>query len=99
FTAFSFSDSSDTNAQGIYTKKGPPDMSGWDVQLGVQRKMAWLGLDRLGDTSFWGGYSNIDDGIAQGSNGNGGNLGGIPANAFLAAGTFASVPVNTQIVG
>ena len=43
FTAFSFSDSSDTNARGIYTKKGPPDMSGWDVQLGIQRKMAWLG--------------------------------------------------------
>ena len=99
FTAFSFSDSGDTNAQGIFTKKGPPDMNGWDVQVGIQRKMPWFGLDRLGDTSFWGGYSNIHDGIAQGSNGNGGNLGGIPANGFLSAGTFANVPVNTQIVG
>ena len=99
FTAFSFSDSSDTNARGIYTKKGPPDMNGWDVQVGIQRKMPRLGLDRLGDTSFWGGYSNIHDGIAQGSNGNGGNLGGIPANGFLSAATFANVPVNTQIVG
>jgi Gram-negative porin len=99
FTALSFSDSSDTNARGIYTKKGPPDMSGWDVQLGIQRKMPWFGLDRLGDTAFWGGYSNIHDGIAQGSNGNGGNLGGIPANGFLPASTFASVPVDTQITG
>jgi hypothetical protein len=99
FTAFSFSDSGDTNARGIYTKKGSPDMNGWDVQVGIQRKMSWFGLDRLGDTSFWGGYSNIHDGIAQGSNGNGGNLGGIPANGFLSAGTFANVAVNTQIVG
>ena len=99
FTAFSFSDSGDTNALGIYTKKGPPDMNGWDVQLGIQRKMPWLGLDRLGETSFWGGYSNIHDGIAQGSNGNGGNLGGIAANGFLPAGTFASVPINSQITG
>jgi hypothetical protein len=99
FTAFSFSDSSDTNARGIFTEEGPPDMSGWDVQVGIQRKMSWLGLDRLGDTSVWGGYSNIHNGIGQGSNGNGGNLGGIPANAFLSAGTFANVSVNTQIVG
>jgi hypothetical protein len=97
YTAFSFSDSSDTNARGIFTKKGPPDMSGWDVWVGIQREMPWFKLDRLGDTALFGGFSNIQDGIGQGSNGNGGNLGGIPANGFLPVGTFANVPVNTQI--
>ena len=37
--------------------------------------MSWFGLDKLGDTSFWGGFSNIHNGIGAGSNGDGGNLG------------------------
>ena len=36
---------------------------------------------------------------APGSNGNGGNLGGVPADSILKAGTFASVNVPTEIVG
>jgi hypothetical protein len=39
------------------------------------------------------------DGISCGSNGNGGSLGRIPANCFIAANNFDSVPVNTQITG
>jgi predicted porin len=99
FTAFSFSDSSDSNAIGIYTKNGPPQMSAWDVQIGIQRKVPWFGLDTLGDTSFWGGFLNINNGIAQGSNGDGSNLGRVPANGYLAVGTFADVGVPVQITG
>ena len=52
-----------------------------------------------GETAFWGGYGQVTDGWAPGSNGNGGNLGGVPADSILKAGTFASVNVPTEIVG
>jgi predicted porin len=88
YSDFSFSAPSDTSARGIFTKKSPPDLSAWDVWVGIQRKMPRLGLDSLGDTAFWGGFANTHDGI-----------GGVPLNGLLPAGTFANVPVNTQITG
>jgi hypothetical protein len=74
-------------------------MNSWDMNVGIQRKISWFSLDKLGDTSLWGGFSNIHNGIGAGSNGNGGNLGQIPADRFLAAGTFANVQVPTEITG
>ena len=47
FTAWSFSDTGDSNAIGAFNGKRPPEMNAWDVELGIQRKMPWLGLDRL----------------------------------------------------
>jgi predicted porin len=88
YSDFSFSAPSDTNTRGIFTKQAPPDMSAWDVWVGVQRKMPRLGLDRFGETAFWGGFGNIQDGF-----------GGVALNGFLPAGTFANVPVDTQITG
>jgi predicted porin len=94
FTAFSFSDQgdSDTVHAGVFTGTSAPLMSAWDAQLGIQRKMPWFGLATLGDTSFWGGFTDILNGIGAG-------LGGIPASRFLKAGTFANVDVNTEITG
>ena len=37
--------------------------------------------------------------VRLGSNGNGGNLGGVPADSILTPGTFVSVNVPTEIVG
>jgi hypothetical protein len=74
-------------------------MNSLDISVGIQRKISWFGLDKMGDTSLWGGFSNIHNGIGAGSNGNGGNLGQIPANRFLPAGTFANVQVPTEITG
>jgi predicted porin len=98
-TAFMFSDQNDSNTvrAGVFTGTSAPEMNSWDVQFGIQRKM--LGLGALGDTSIWGGFSGIHNGIGAGSNGNGGNLGGVPANRFLRPGTFANVPIGTEIVG
>ncbi|MGH6826486.1 porin [Methyloceanibacter sp.] len=91
---FSTSESDDTNVIGFYTGNKAPDMSAWDVQAGIQKKF-WA----PGETAFWGGYGQVNDGWAPGSNGNGGNLGGIAADSILRAGTFASVTVPTEIVG
>jgi predicted porin len=101
YTAFMFSDQGDTNTinAGYYTGTSAPLMNSWEMNLGIQRKIALLGLDKLGDTSLWGGYSNIHNGLGAGSNGNGGNLGQIPADRYLAAGTFANVQVPTEITG
>jgi hypothetical protein len=111
---FSTSASGDTNAIGFYTGTRAPDMSAWDVQGGIQRKMPFIGLASFGETSFWGGFGNVHDGFAQGSNGGnpsdpcvpgggscspGGNLGGVPANGILKAGTFANINFATQITG
>jgi predicted porin len=91
FGAFSFSDNNDSNRQsaGVFDGKSSPEMSAYDLQIGVQRKFAFLGLDRLGDTTLFGGYSNINDGI--------GGAGG--ATRSLPAGTFVTVPVQTEITG
>jgi hypothetical protein len=91
---FSTSESDDTNVIGFYTGNRAPDMRAWDVQAGIQKKF-W----DPGETAFWGGYGQVLDGWAPGSNGNGGNLGGVPADSILKAGTFASVNVPTEIVG
>ena len=30
-------------------------MNAWDVQAGIQREFEFLGLNKFGETSFWGG--------------------------------------------
>ena len=102
YGAWSISDSDDSNAIGIYNGKRPPEFTAWDIQGGIERKLSWFGLNSLGVTSFWGGFQRNNDGFAEGSSASnppGGALGGVPANGFLKAGTFASVPIGTQIVG
>jgi predicted porin len=104
--AWSISDSSDSNVKGIFNGEGAPQMTAWDVQGGIQRKLHWFGLDRLGDTAFWGGFSDVNGGFAPGSNPNStqicqpacqvGSL-GVRANMLLPAGTFPGIPFNTQI--
>jgi predicted porin len=96
---FSTSQSGDTNVRGFYTGRGAPDMSAWDAQAGIQRKFGLWNLEKLGETAFWGGYGQVNDGWAPGSNGNGGNLGGVAADSILKPFTFASVSVPTEIVG
>ena len=66
---FSTSQSDDTNVRGFYTGDKAPDMTAWDVQAGIQKKF-WA----PGETAFWGGYGQVNDGWAPGSNG------GNPAN-------------------
>ncbi|HET9606464.1 MAG TPA: hypothetical protein VFO87_05395 [Nitrospira sp.] len=113
---FSTSQSDDTNVRGFYTGDRAPDMTAWDIQAGIQRRFGLFGLEQYGETAFWGGYGQVNDGWAPGSNGGdpnnpcvpgdspsscgaGGNLGGVPANSILRAGTFASVGVPTEVVG
>ena len=91
---FSTSESDDSNVIGFYTGDRAPDMSAWDVQAGIQKK--WFAP---GETAFWGGYAQVNDGWAPGSNGNGGNLGGIPADSILKPGTFVNIGVPVEITG
>jgi hypothetical protein len=58
-----------------------------------------LGLGAYGETAFWGGYGEVNDGFAQGSNGNGGNLGGVPANGILRPGAFVDIDVPVEVTG
>lgn len=106
FSAFSFSETNDTNTihSGFYTGTSAPQMNAWDVQAGIQREFEFLGLNKLGETSFWGGYERINDGLASVSLGgnfpdNGKNFGGIPADRYLAANTIIGVDVPTEITG
>jgi len=89
FSAFSFSDSNDSNRQnaGVFDGKSSPDMNAWDVRIGIQRKMGMLGA--LGDSSFFGGYLQINDGV-------GGACG--PTRACK-AGTFPDLAIATEITG
>ncbi len=105
---WSVSDSSDSNVKGAFNGEGPPQMTAWDVQGGIQRKLTLFGLDKFGETAFWGGFSDVNDGFAPGNSGvaNGviaccqaGKLGGVGPNMLLKANTFASVPNQTQITG
>ena len=111
---FSTSESNDTNAIGFFNGKRAPDMSAWDAQAGIQRKFGLFGLEQYGETAFWGGYGQVNDGFAQGSNGGnpaticapgsfcsagGGALGGVRANGILPAGTFANIDTPVQITG
>lgn len=86
FGAFSHSENNDSNREnaGVFDKKSSPDMDAYDLQIGIQRKFI-----SLGDSSFFGGFSNINDGI--------GGAGG--ATRKLAAGTFENVNVVTEITG
>jgi hypothetical protein len=63
-------------------------MNAWDIRGGIQRKMGWLG--NLGDTSLFGGYLQINDGL--------GFRGNNPSRS-LPTGTFANVSVPTEMTG
>jgi hypothetical protein len=109
---WSVSNSNDSNVKGAFNGEGPPQMTGWDVQGGIQRKLPWFGLDKLGETAFWGGFSDVNDGFAPGSNPNGtqicqsglpatcqvGRL-GVAATMLLNANTFPGIGIKTQITG
>ena len=63
-----------------------------------------MGLSKFGETSFWGGYEQINDGLASVSLGgsfpdNGKNFGGIPADRYLGANSIIGVDVPTEITG
>jgi predicted porin len=70
---WSTSASNDSNAIGAFNGKEPPLMTAWVAQGGIIRKLPWLGLDRFGETSFWGGYEDVRNGFAQGSSAVSGN--------------------------
>jgi predicted porin len=91
FTAFSFSDSNDSNRDqaGAFDHKSSPPMNAWDVRGGIQRGFSWFGLDQLGDTSLFGGYSQINDGVG----------GACGATRLCNPGTFPDLFVPTEITG
>jgi predicted porin len=105
---FSTSESNANNVEGAFNGQGAPQMNAWNVQGGIQRKLPWFGLDTLGETAFWGGYSNVRNGFAPGFSGvnssndpvlfpaTGGNLGTAPT-MLLKPNTFPSIPFTTQI--
>jgi hypothetical protein len=105
---WSQSDSDDSNVKGFLNGQGAPEMTAWDVQGGIQRPVSWLGLDKLGETAFWGGFSQVNDGFAPGSFPNSsqvcpttcqaGRL-GVAANMRLGANTFPGIDFPTQITG
>ena len=74
------------------------------VEAGIQRDFDFFNLSKLGETSFWGGYEQINDGLSSVSLGgsfpdNGKNFGGIAADRYLAANTIIGVTVPTEITG
>jgi predicted porin len=91
FTAFSFSNSHDSNRKnaGVFTGTSSPDMDGWDVRVGIQREIPWFGLDQLGETSLFGGYLEINDGIG----------GACGATRSCRPFTFPNLPIQTEITG
>ena len=113
FSAFSINDTNDSNAIGAFNGKRPPEYNAWDVQFGIQREIPWFGLASLGETSIWGGISQINDGFAQGSSGVNSSgivfdnnpttrLGAVPANGLINATTaFPGAGINGtfQVVG
>jgi predicted porin len=66
---FSNSQSDDSNVFGGFNGQGAPNMWAWNVQGGIQRKVSFLSLDKLGETALWGGYSDVHNGFAPGSSG------------------------------
>jgi hypothetical protein len=62
-------------------------MTAWDVRGGIQRKM-WI-LAPLGDTSIFGGYLEINDGIG----------GACGATRACKSGTFPDLAIPTEITG
>jgi hypothetical protein len=80
-------------------------MNAWNVQGSIQRKVSVLGLDRLGESALWGGFSDVKDGWSPGSNpsisqfSGEGALGATGPNMELKAFTFPGIDVTTQITG
>ncbi len=91
FSAWSLSSDSATNRDnaGIYTHTNSPDMNAWDVRGGIQRKFSIFGLDQLGDTSFFGGYLEINNGVG----------GACGVSRACKAGTFPDLAIPTEITG
>jgi predicted porin len=91
FGSFSTSDTNDSNRQnaGVFDGKNSPNMTAWDVRGGIQRKFSWLGLDQLGDTSIFGGYAQIEDGVG----------GACGVTRFCKSGTFPDLFIPTEITG
>jgi predicted porin len=101
---FSTSQSDDTNAIGFFNGKQAPDMNAWDVQGGIQRPIGALAA--FGETAFWGGFGQVNDGFAQGSNGGGSNVclpGDSPTSCSAAGGSpggnLGGVPANGILKG
>jgi hypothetical protein len=103
---FSTSDSDADNVRGAFNGQGAPQMNAWNVQGRIQRKFSLFGLDKLGETAFWGGYSDVRNGFAPGSSGLNSTgapgccqLGSLvtPATMLLKASTFPSIPFSTQV--
>jgi predicted porin len=86
FGAFSTSETDDTNRinAGAFTGTSSPDMTAWDLQIGIQR-----GFIPLGNTTFWGGYTNTEDGIG----------GACGATRRCTANFFPGVTTVTEITG
>jgi predicted porin len=91
FASWSLSNDNQTNRQnaGVFDGKSSPDMSAWDIRGGIQRKFSMFGLDQLGDTSLFGGYLEINDGIG----------GACGVTRFCKAGTFPDLAIPTEITG
>ncbi len=89
--AYSHSENNNSNRQnaGIYDHTNSPEMNAYDLQIGIQRSIPWFGLDKLGESSFFGGFSNINDGIG----------GACGATRACKVGTFENVPIPTEITG
>src|SRR5215831_740249 len=112
---FSISDSDDSNVFGGFNGQDAPTMSAWNVQAGIQRRLDFLSLNKLGETSLWGGYSDVKNGFAPGNGSVSGtttvlcpggsascpNVGalGVAANMILPGNTFPSIPFATQVTG
>ena len=103
------SDSNDSNVQGAFNGQGAPQMTSWDVQGGIQRRIDALGLSKLGETALWGGFSQVHDGFAPGSSSVSGvnpvltgvATGSLGTNAsmLLSNTTFPGIDVQTQVTG
>lgn len=61
---FSIFDSDDSNVFGGFNGQDAPTMRAWNVQAGIQRRLDFLSLNKLGETSLWGGYSDVKNGFA-----------------------------------
>ena len=91
---FSTSKSDDSNVIGFYTGDRAPDMSAWDVQAGIQKK--WFAP---GETAFWGGYAQVNDGWAPAATAMAAIWVSIPADSILEPGTFVNIGVPVEITG
>ena len=93
---FSTSETDDTNAIGFFTDRRAPDMTAWDVQVGIRPQSSSTQSPTL---PSGGGYGQVNDGFGMGSNGNGGNLGRVPANGILSPGTFVNINTRWRLTG